>query len=106
MGEFISAVAVMGVIGGICGFALGVASEKFAVIPDSRIEDVTNLLPGYNCGACGHPGCEAFATALVEGEEVLISKCRPSKAEQRETILEYFKKYAEEHGTDVTVKIS
>ncbi len=105
MVEFISAVAVMGVIGGVCGFALGIASEKFAVPFDSRIEDVTNLLPGYNCGACGHPGCEAFATALVEGEEVLISKCRPSKPEQRENILAYFKEYAQEHGTDVTVKI-
>ncbi len=103
--EFVSAVGVMAGISAICGLALGIASEKFAVVIDNRIADVTALLPGYNCGACGHPGCEAFATALVDEEETTISKCRPSKPEQRATILAYFEQYAKDHGTALKHKI-
>ncbi|MBS4022797.1 MAG: hypothetical protein KGZ79_10340 [Dethiobacter sp.] len=25
------------------------------------------VLPGANCGACGYPGCEGFALAVVNG---------------------------------------
>jgi uncharacterized protein len=29
-----------------------------------------DLLPGYNCGRCGHPSCRAFASALKDGASV------------------------------------
>jgi len=29
-----------------------------------------DLLPGYNCGRCGHPSCRSFAVALGEGKRL------------------------------------
>ena len=45
---------------------LVVANKKFHVEEDRRIDFVENMLPGNNCGACGLPGCRAFAEALVQ----------------------------------------
>jgi len=38
---------------------------KFKVEENPLIEEVTAILPGANCGACGFPGCKGFAEALV-----------------------------------------
>jgi len=35
---------------------------------DSRIEKIVDVLPNANCGACGYPGCSAFAKAVAEGK--------------------------------------
>jgi Na+-translocating ferredoxin:NAD+ oxidoreductase RNF subunit RnfB len=45
------------------------ANKKFQVWEDPRIDDVEELLPSSNCGACGLPGCRAFAEAVVAGKE-------------------------------------
>jgi Na+-translocating ferredoxin:NAD+ oxidoreductase RNF subunit RnfB len=37
-----------------------------AVARDSKIEDLRACLPGANCGACGYPGCDAYAEALAQ----------------------------------------
>lgn len=44
-------------------------AKKFKVDEDPRIGEVTELLPGANCGGCGFPGCSGFATALVKGAD-------------------------------------
>ncbi|MFQ5630322.1 MAG: (Fe-S)-binding protein [bacterium] len=46
---------------------LVLANRKLYVWEDPRIDDVTDLLPGANCGACGLPGCRAFAEKVVDG---------------------------------------
>jgi electron transport complex protein RnfB len=51
----------------IFGAGLDLASKKFAVEKDSRIDAVREVLPGANCGACGLPGCDGFAEAVVAG---------------------------------------
>jgi len=50
-------------------FALGltIASVRFRVEQDPRIDQIEQLLPGANCGSCGYAGCAAFAKAVVEG---------------------------------------
>lgn len=48
---------------------LFVASKRFAVDEDARIAEVTEMLPGINCGACGFPGCNGMAVALVAGAD-------------------------------------
>ena len=58
----------VGLIGAVLGIVLSIADTVFKVEVDERIERVTALLPGYNCGACGFPGCNGLATALVERE--------------------------------------
>jgi Na+-translocating ferredoxin:NAD+ oxidoreductase RNF subunit RnfB len=44
------------------------ASRKLRVAQDPRIDDVEQMLPNVNCGACGYPSCRAFAEALVAGK--------------------------------------
>lgn len=58
------------------GFAvvLAIANKKLKVWEDPRIDGVSDLLPGANCGACGVPGCRAFAEKVV-ALEVAPAKC-------------------------------
>lgn len=87
---------VMLIVGGILGLLLSVASEKFKVEEDPRLEKVTNLLPGYNCGACGQTGCAGLANALITKETNVIM-CKPIKADKRDEIIKYL---AETPGPD------
>jgi Na+-translocating ferredoxin:NAD+ oxidoreductase RNF subunit RnfB len=63
---------IMGGLGAFFGLVLAVANRYLKVHEDPRIDRVEGMLPGSNCGACGQPGCRAFAEAVVEG------RCRPS----------------------------
>jgi H+/Na+-translocating ferredoxin:NAD+ oxidoreductase subunit B len=47
---------------------LAVANSRLKVFEDPRIDDVQRMLPNNNCGACGLPGCRAFAEKVVAGE--------------------------------------
>jgi electron transport complex protein RnfB len=62
----IAAVISLGGIGLAAAVALGAAAKKFAVEIDPREAAVLDALSGANCGACGYPGCSAFAKAVVE----------------------------------------
>lgn len=62
---------VVAALGLLMGLALGVAGRFFSVESDERIDKVRELLPGANCGACGFPGCDGLASAIVlEGAPV------------------------------------
>ena len=63
------AVIVLGAIGLIAAVVLFAASKKFAVYEDPRISQVSEVLPGANCGGCGFPGCSGMADALVKGAD-------------------------------------
>ncbi|MBI4744208.1 MAG: RnfABCDGE type electron transport complex subunit B [Actinobacteria bacterium] len=63
------AVLAMGGSGLVIGVLLGVASKKFAVEIDPRIEKIREALPGTNCGACGLPGCDVMAEAMADGRQ-------------------------------------
>jgi electron transport complex protein RnfB len=60
---------VLGSVGLFFGFLIAMVNKKFQVWEDPRIDEVEELLPSTNCGACGMPGCRAFAEAVVNGEE-------------------------------------
>ncbi len=66
----------VGVLGGLLGIALAYAAKIFAVKKDERIEQVEEILPGVNCGACGYPGCSGYAEAIVK-DDVEITRCSP-----------------------------
>ncbi len=76
----IFALLVLGILGLIFGAGLAFASKKFAVRVDPRVERIKQVLPGANCGGCGHPGCPQFAEALVRGE-AKPSDCSPGGEE-------------------------
>jgi len=60
---------ILGGLGLFFGFLIAMANKKFYVWEDPRIGGVEELLPNSNCGACGQPGCRAFAESLVNGKE-------------------------------------
>jgi len=64
----ITAAIVVGCVGILIGFFLGIAGEKFKVEVDEREEAILGVLPGNNCGGCGYAGCSGLAAAIVKGE--------------------------------------
>ncbi len=69
MNFILIAVLVLGAIGLVAALVLYVCSKKFAVYEDPRIAQVTETLPGANCGGCGFAGCGGLADALVKGAD-------------------------------------
>jgi electron transport complex protein RnfB len=97
-------VIVLSVMGLLLGLGLAFASDIFKVEIDERQEKVTDLLPGYNCGACGYPGGSGFAEGIVEGKVEHLTDCKPGKDEQYDAILAYLKDHPSPDGTIVPVK--
>ena len=89
----IKAIIMMLVVGAVIGIVLGISAKVFYVKPDTRVEDITKMLPGYNCGGCGYPGCAGMAEALVNKESEVTS-CKPSKPEAKEAIKQYLQQNA------------
>lgn len=63
------AVCVLGAIGLISALVLWGVAKKFAVKEDPRIGQVSEILPGANCGGCGFPGCGGMAAACVKAAD-------------------------------------
>ena len=63
-----TAVAFMALLGVFLATVLAIANRWLFVLEDPRIDDVEDLLPKANCGACGTPGCRPFAEKLVLGK--------------------------------------
>ena len=103
--EILWAVAVLTVLGFLLGLGLSVASKVLYVEVDTRVEDVTAMLPNANCGGCGFPGCSGFATALVEGNAKKVSQCRPSKPEARQNIKDYLANNPGPDGSTINVDL-
>ncbi len=66
----LTAIGALGALTLLLATGLVVANRKLYVFEDARFDDVEAMLPGTNCGACGFPGCRAFAEALVTSEAV------------------------------------
>ncbi len=67
MNTIIYSVSVLGGLGLLFGIILSLASKAFAVEIDPKVEKIRKVLPGANCGACGFPGCDGLADAIVKG---------------------------------------
>lgn len=62
------AIGIFAGLGVVLGLLLALSAKVFAVKTDPRIEEITEALPGANCGGCGYSGCAGFAAAVVKGE--------------------------------------
>ena len=97
---------VLGGLGIIMGVILSLANRFLTVEEDPRIDEIEKLLPNYNCGACGTPGCHAFAEGIINGEVKNVSRCKPGKLDKNyNPILEYLKEHPNSDGSIIDVKI-
>ncbi len=92
MQVFVYSFILLGAMGFIAGWGLSLAAKKFEVKEDPRTEKIIDVLPGANCGMCGHPGCSAYAHAVVEKGES-YDLCVPGK---KNKVAEKIKKIMEE----------
>src|SRR3990167_7033102 len=79
---------ILGGVGLVFAALIAVTHRKFKVWEDPRIDMVAALLPGNNCGACGLPGCRAFAEKAGAGA-IAPAQCTVSSPEARADIAAY-----------------
>lgn len=75
MTTILTAVIAVGAIALLLALILYGASKKFAVYEDPRIAQVSEVLPQANCGGCGFPGCNGFASACVQAGSLEGKHC-------------------------------
>ncbi len=79
------AILALGGLGVLFGLLLGVADKKFSVEVDERVSAVRTAVAGANCGACGYPGCDGYAEAVVRGDAP-ANACTPGGAKTAKAI--------------------
>lgn len=67
--ELVLPALFLALLGALLSAVLVFASRKFAVAQNPLQNRIEQLLPQYNCGACGYPGCSQFAQYLVDSRD-------------------------------------
>lgn len=93
----LTAVAALGGLTALLAGLLVLAHRLLRVDEDPRIDEVEDMLPHANCGACGLPGCRPFAEALVAAS-VQPAGCSVASPEERVRIAGFL-------GVDVGVAV-
>ncbi|MDP7639719.1 MAG: (Fe-S)-binding protein [Candidatus Hydrogenedentes bacterium] len=88
MGELLIAGLFMVLLGFLLSAVLAVANLGLFVYEDPRINDVEEMLPATNCGACGLPGCRVLAEAVVGGEAA-PGKCTVSSPDTVKAVADF-----------------
>lgn len=102
--QILWAFLLLGGLGLVFGIVLALCAKVFYVKEDTRVEDIHQMLPNYNCGSCGFAGCNGFAQAIVNGEVKQLNRCKPGKPETNfNKIKEYLEKHPNEDGTVIKV---
>ncbi|MCA9705306.1 MAG: 4Fe-4S binding protein [Myxococcales bacterium] len=97
MEAFLTAFVGFGTLAVALTSALVAAQRRLAVDEDPRLDEVEAMLPGTNCGACGSPGCRAFAAELLAGRAAPAG-CTVSTAAARQGLADHL-------GVDVGVAV-
>jgi len=71
---------------GICIMLLNYFLNK----EDPYIKKIENMLPGFNCGACGFPSCYEMAKNLEKNKDD-VNKCKPIKKEDSDILIKFLK---------------
>lgn len=85
MEPVLTAILTVGAIGLLAGLILGVTAKIFYVHVDPRVGQVSDLLPGANCGGCGYAGCTDLAVAIVQGNAP-ANACKAASGESAQEI--------------------
>ena len=97
-GGIILAIAV------VLGVGLAVANKYFFVEEDDREKKIVDILPGYNCGACGYVGCESLANAILEGEVEFVKTCKVISESSAEELKTYCRSIKNNKGVTIDLK--
>ena len=97
------AVGILGAVGAGGATILYFIGQKFKVDEDPRIVPVQDALPGVNCGACGLPGCNAFAIACVEADDLDNLNCPVGGAETMASVASILGKTASKAAKKIAV---
>jgi Na+-translocating ferredoxin:NAD+ oxidoreductase RNF subunit RnfB len=81
----VASAVILGGVGLFFAALIAVTNRKFRVWEDPRIDVVAGMLPGANCGACGLPGCRAFAEQAVQGA-IVPAACTVASQDARAEI--------------------
>ena len=95
--EILWAVILLAGLGAIFGFGLAVAAKFLYVKEDTRVTDITAIQPNANWGACGYPGCNGYANAIVKGQAPSLDLCKPGA---KAGVPAKLKAYLAEHPAD------
>lgn len=74
--QYVLPILVFLLLGAAAGVLLTVASKLLFVKTDETVEQITEALPGANCGGCGFSGCAGYAAAVAKGEAP-TNLCKP-----------------------------
>lgn len=96
-------VVVMLMVGIVFGLVLATANKYIAVKVNPIIKEIEEILPKGQCGACGYPGCNGYAEAVVNDPNVPPNMCIPGKAEVANFIAEVTGKKAEPTAPQIAV---
>jgi Na+-translocating ferredoxin:NAD+ oxidoreductase RNF subunit RnfB len=88
MQSILTSILALGSITSALSIILVLVNKRLFVPEDPRIDQVEGMLPSTNCGACGFPGCRAFAEAVVKGD-ALPGKCTVSSEDERGSIADF-----------------
>lgn len=68
-------IIILSAIGISCGILIFLVNRFLPKEPESlkKIEEISGCLPGANCGACGFPGCFAYAQALAKDKNIFFT---------------------------------
>ena len=72
----LTAIASLTTLGLTLGAILGVAAKKLKVETNPLIDELSEMLPGTQCGQCGFTGCSQAAEALASGD-ASVTVCPP-----------------------------
>lgn len=98
--QLLIAALFMASLGIILAGVLSIANRRLYVYEDPRIDEVEELLPHANCGACGTPGCRPFAEALV-AKKVDPGLCTVNAADMNQAIADFLGVEVSQHEKQV-----
>ena len=90
MNQLIIPIVLVAVVGLVASLILAYTSQVFAVKEDEKFIALRAELPGANCGGCGFAGCDDYAHAMCDNDEIACTKCSvggPAVAEKLADIL-------------------
>lgn len=97
-----TAVFILTLIGLLLGLAIALTVHYFGVPTDPLVEQVAELIPGANCGACGFAGCNDYVEALVAGK-AKPGHCPSQSADALQKMCELLGVASEPHSEKVAV---